>query len=67
VLRRALENLAEDDNSMRFPMGTCAQARMLSADLNSHSFVRRYYEISRKLLVDAPCETDQRVHLRRTA
>ena len=66
ALRRALQELAEDDR-MRFAMATHAQAHMLSADLSSRSFARRHYEISRELVVDVPCETDQGARLRRTA
>ena len=66
ALRRALEELAEDDQ-MRFAMAKRAQARMLSSDLSSRSFARRHYEISRELVDDAPCETDQGARLRRTA
>jgi glycosyltransferase involved in cell wall biosynthesis len=66
ALRRAFQGLAEDDQ-MRFAMATHAQARMLSSDLSSRSFARRHYEISRGLVDDAPCETDQGARLRRTA
>ena len=52
ALRRALEELAEDDQK-RFAMAKRAQARMLSSDLSSRSFARRHYEISRELVDDA--------------
>ena len=57
ALRRTLRDLAEDD-SMRIAMATHAQAQMLSSDLSSRSFARRHYEISRELVIDAPCNTD---------
>ena len=65
ALRRALEELAEDDQ-MRFAMAKRAQARILSSDLSSRSFARRHYEMSRELVDDAPCETAQGARLRRT-
>ena len=59
ALRRAVQDSPKSINSMRFPIATRARARMISADLSSRSFARRHLEISRELLVNAPCETVQ--------
>lgn len=49
LLRRAVEHLAHDERR-RFAMARRAQARIVNSNLNSRTFARRHYELSRALL-----------------